>query len=70
MSSGKTFADALQPELLQIDARQLGFKRPTRRGNNLDRAGANCRLIFIRIGKRKNAARRHRQPFRGATRSV
>jgi hypothetical protein len=53
------FVEALHPELVQVDLRQLGAEFPARDGIKLNVRGTNGRLIMKRVGKVENLAPRH-----------
>ena len=53
------FVEALHPELMQVDLRQLGAEFSSRRGKKLNICGPNSRLIRKWICKAENFAPRH-----------
>jgi hypothetical protein len=53
------FVEALHPELVQVDLRQLSAEFPSRGGIKLHVRGTNGRLIRKWIGKVENFAPRH-----------
>jgi hypothetical protein len=53
------FVEALHPELIQIDLRQLGVEFTPRSGIKLDICSPNSRLIRERVRKGENFAPKH-----------
>ena len=53
------FVEALHPELVQVDLRQLSAEFPSRGGIKLNVRGTNGRLIRKRVGKGEDFAPRH-----------